>query len=794
MKLSRRDGLLNRYRLMQIRRILKKVNLLTDDMATLTDEELQAKTVEFKDRLQEGETLDDLLPEAFAVVREADKRILGMFPYDVQVIGGIVLHQGRIAEMRTGEGKTLTATMPLYLNALTGKGAILVTVNPYLAERDAKEMGQVYEWLGLTVGIGVSDEDQESDFETRKSVYDADITYTTSTTLGFDYLSNNLVGAKSEKFMRDFNYVIVDEADAVLLDSAQTPLIISGSPRVQSNYYGIANQFVTLLKPDEEYYFNEDKQQLYLTTEGARYAERFFNIPDLYDNTYFELNRHINLALRAHFLYKLNRDYVVVDGEVKLLDNKTGRIMDGTKLQSGMHQAIEMKEGVRVTPETRAMASVTYQNLFNMFPKLAGMTGTGKTAESELGNTYRLEVVVIPTYKPLIRIDHPEQIYTTLPEKLEATLAEVHVLHNQGRPILLISGSVEIAEVYSNMLLREGITHNLLTARNTVKEAQIIKEAGQLGAVTIATTLAGRGTDIKLGPGVKELGGLAVLGTERMANARFDWQLRGRAGRQGDPGMSKFFVSLEDELLIRYASARTRKYFEKHNHSEHRKYGLPLTKRRYARETERAQRRSEDGAERARKDTVSYDMSMTSQRYHIYRQRDELMKETTDVSMQIEAIARECIANYAKEFHGKTETEFQTFVRANFTYKLKDFPPKFEMTEQYIKHYLFDLYENEMTVKRNKIANNDKVSEFYRISILKAIDGAWVEEVDYLQQLRNLTGIMGTAQRNVQYEYHKIAQESYEKMSLDVKKQVLKNLMLSSIKIDHEENHSVYYV
>ena len=547
-KIKQKKSFINTIKLRRLRKKLAKINALEESMSRLSDEELKNKTEEFKNRLRTGETLEDILIEAFAAIREADRRILGMFPFDVQVLGALALHEGTIVEMKTGEGKTLTATLPLYLNALEGKGTILVTTNDYLARRDAIDMGEVYRFMGLTVGVGVFDDDEEVDSNRKKKIYSSDILYTTSTALGFDYLIDNLAGNVEDKFLRSFNYVIVDEADAVLLDSAQTPLIIAGSPRVQSNLYDTADQFIRTLRKEQEFKFLKDEKIIFLTDEGIRYAEKYFNISNLYGEEYFELNRHINLALRAHYLFKKDIDYVVTDDAVELLDNRTGRILEGTRLQSGIHQAIETKEKVKKSKDSRAIASVTYQSLFNMFPKLSGMTGTGKIAENELISTYGVSVVVLPTNTPIQRLDYSDKIYTTLPEKLFATLEFVKELYEKQQPILLISGTVDIAEIYSRMLLQEGIPHNVLTAKNIAKEALIIAEAGQKGAVTVATSLAGRGTDIKLGKGVAELGGLAVIGTERMPNSRIDWQLRGRAGRQGDPGLSQFFVSLEDTL------------------------------------------------------------------------------------------------------------------------------------------------------------------------------------------------------------------------------------------------------
>lgn len=544
---------LNELRLRTIRKDLKKINALQDQMAKLTDKELKEKTIEFKNRLSEGESVDSLLPEAFAVVREADRRVLGMFPYDVQVLGGIALHYGYIAEMKTGEGKTLTATMPLYLNALSGKGAMLVTTNDYLTKRDGNEMGRVYRWLGLSVAIGVPDEPTKKLSVPQKiAIYNSDIIYTTHYVLGFDYLIQNLADSAEKQFMRDFHYAIVDEVDAVLLDSAQMPLIISGAPRVQSNYYNIADTFITTLVENEGYKFDEDKTNVWLTPHGIKEAQQFFDIEDLFQPENSEIFRHIILALKAHCLYNKEEEYIVNDEEVILLDAVSGRVLEGTKLQAGQHQAIEAKEKAEMTPETRARASITYQNLFKLFTKLSGMTGTGRVADDEFIETYKTPVISIPTNRPVQRIDYPDRIYTSLPEKIVASMDYIKKIHATKQPILLVTATVEMSDIYSHLLLKEGIPHSVLNAYNTAKEAEMIAEAGQLGNVTVVTAIAGRGTDIKLGKGVEELGGLAVIGTERMMSKRTDLQMCGRSGRQGDPGMSQFFVSLEDPLLIKW--------------------------------------------------------------------------------------------------------------------------------------------------------------------------------------------------------------------------------------------------
>lgn len=784
-------SLLDRIRLQRFEKILLKINQLKATMEKLSDQELQNQTILFRQRLDDGETLDDLLPEAFATIREANKRVLGMFAYDVQILGGIALHQGNIAEMKTGEGKTLTATFPLYLNGLSSKGAILVTTNDYLAKRDAEEMGQVFKWLGLTVGVGVFEDDEDVDTETRKAVYDADVTYTTSTALGFDYLTDNLVASKNEKFMRDFNYVIVDEADEVLLDSAQTPLIISGSPRVQSNLYDISDQFVQTLS-EEEYYYDEEDKVVYLTSKGSRYADEYFDIDDLYSNKNFELNRHINLALRAHNLYKKNKDYVVEDDEVKLLDIRTGRILEGTRLQSGIHQAIETKEKVKKTKESRAMGSVTYQSLFNMFPKIAGMSGTAKIAEDELISTYKLPVIVIPTNTPVQRIDFPDKVYTTLPEKLQATIDTVKEIHKTGQPILLVSGTVDISEIYSKLLLQEGIAHSVLTAKNVAKEALIIKEAGQLGAVTVATPLAGRGTDIKLGKGVKELGGLAVIGTERMPNSRVDWQLRGRAGRQGDPGMSLFFVSLEDEILINHGPKWVRRYFKNHKDKSQ---GKLLTQKRFRRAVAQAQEKSEDAAVSARNFTIQYDESLRVQRKKIYALRDSLIFDEESVKDEIDAIFKEMINHYIAHHPKRTLQSLRRYILDNYSYKFQYYSQDFDIrSDQSVYRLLWHLYRNETIRKEEIIDNPEKISEFYRVSILKAIDECWIEQVDHLQQLKSVVSTRQIAQRNGMFEYYEESLLSYDRLGEEVKKKIIRNVMLSSVDKTPDGKHSIYFV
>lgn len=794
MKVRNKSSVLNKLRLLKIKKITKKIVALEPTYQRMSDKELAGQTQIFKTRLEQGETLDDLLIEAFATVREACRRILGQFPYEVQVMGGIALHNGTIAEMKTGEGKTLTATMPLYLNALEEKGALLVTTNEYLAKRDAEEMGQVYKYLGLTVGLAVYDANQDVTSEEKRAIYAADITYTTGTGLGFDYLVDNLASSQQDKFMREFHYAIVDEADAVLLDGAQTPLIISGTPRVQSNLYAICNQFILTLK-EEDFYFQADKKEVYLTDQGIAYAEHYFAIANLYSKERWELNRHLNLALRAHHLYQKNRDYMVHEGEVKLLDPKTGRLMEGTRLQSGIHQAIETKENVKRTRENRAMGSVTYQSLFNMFPKLAGMTGTGIQAVDELIETYRIPVVAIPTHLPIERVDYPDKIYTTLPEKLIASLEMVKKLHAKGQPVLLISGTVELTHLYSKLLLQEGIAHSTLTAQNIAKEALIIQEAGQKGAVTCATIMAGRGTDIKLGAGVAELGGLAVIGTERMSNSRMDWQLRGRAGRQGEPGLSQFFVSLEDDLLTQTGPEWIKTYLTKNKDKVSTDSPRLLTGYRFYKALVQAQAKSEDTAQQMRRYTIRFDESLRVQREKIYKLRDRLIYQEYDITEKIDSIVDKVVKDYVEKSKDRSEQKLRRYILDDYTYHFRKFPSGFDVdSDKAVTNLLKDIANAEIQKKKEILISEESIVEFYRLAMLKAIDEAWVEEVDSLQQLKGVVSTRAIAQRDGLQEYYQESFDSYEKMRQLIHEKVLRNILLSTIELSKDGKPSIYFV
>lgn len=789
----------NHFQIQRLKKILAKVKSFESEMAGLSDADLRKKTQEFKERLTAGETLDDLLPEAYAVVREADKRVLGMFPYDVQVMGAIVLHEGNVAEMATGEGKTLTATMPLYLNALSGQGAMLVTTNTYLALRDAQEMGQVYRFLGLTIEAAVvADETENLTPKQKRLIYQADIVYTTNSALGFDYLIENLAENKDSQYLSPFNYVIIDEIDSILLDSAQVPLVISGAPRVQSNFYGIMDTFITTLKEEEDYHYDNEKNEVWLTSKGILAAESFLDLEHLFSKENQELVRHLNLALRAHKLYKKDKDYVVRQGdkeaEVVLLDRSTGRLLEMTRLQGGQHQAIEAKEHVKLTEETRAMASITYQNLFRLFRKISGMTGTGKVVESEFMETYSMAVIKIPTNQPVIRQDLPDQLYQTLPEKVFASLDEVKHYHAQGNPLLIFTGSVEMSEIYSSLLLREGIAHNLLNANNAAREAQIIAESGQKGAVTVATSMAGRGTDIKLGPGVADLGGLVVIGTERMENQRIDLQIRGRSGRQGDPGISKFFISLEDDLLRKWGPDWLKKFYKDYSTEEVQQHPVQLGQRRFRRLVAKAQRASESSAKMSRRMTLEYAQCMKIQREITYAERNRLIQAEERIDEEISRVLSQVIHQAAYEQSYGTRADLYRFILDHFSYHAERIPYDFDIySPEKIAELLQDIAEQELQAKKAYLKSDKLFTHFQRVSVLKAIDENWVEQVDYLQQLKTALSGQHFSMKNPLVEYYQEAYDGFEYMKERMKQQIVKNLLMSELALNPKGEVIMYF-
>lgn len=758
--------------------LLGKVKEECKKVKELSDYELKNKTLEFKERLKNGKTTDDLLPEAFAVCCEADYRVLGMFPYDVQILGGIALHLCYLCEMNTGEGKTLTATMPMYLNGLTGKSSILVTANEYLAIRDAEEMGQVYKFLGLSVEAGVKrDTNEKLDNDSKKDVYNADIVYTTHGSLGFDYLLNNLVQSKEDRFMRDFYYVIIDEADSVLLDSASMPLVISGSPRVQSNLYGITDFFVTTLVEDVHYEI-EDKK-VWLTKEGVEYVQRYFRIENLYGEENYDILRHVVLALRAHFLLEKDTDYVVTDkGEVVLLDKSTGRKMTGMKLRGGSHQAIEEKEHVELSDEQRSVASITYQNLFNLFPKMSGMSGTIKDGKDELLEVYHKQVVVIPPNKPLARIDLPDQYFKTSEEQFDAVIKETVKRHETGQPVLLIASLISDTEMLSKLLVQENIEHSVLNANNAFWEAEIIKEAGQKNVVTVATSMAGRGTDIRLGPGVKELGGLCVLGVGRMNNTRDERQARGRAGRQGEPGVSMFYVSLEDDVCEILGDDFMEKYIEKDKY---------ISKRRIKKLVNKSQKIKEESSVFQRKNSVDYDSVMQRQKTIMYKTRNDLLDGMSLDENLLKQIYVNNINEFAKDHKKMDDKTMYRYILDNLSYRLKELSVSSANKKDYLKQYA------DMAFKDKKQLLGNRFSEYCRLCTLKALDDGWIEEVDYLQQLQAAISGRSTAQRNLLYEYQREARLSFRDMEKSIKKAMIRNILLGEVSFGKDNEMIILY-
>lgn len=758
--------------------LLGKVKEECTKVKELSDYELKNKTNEFKRRLAEGETTDDLLPEAFAVCCEADYRVLGMFPYDVQILGGIALHLCYLCEMNTGEGKTLTATMPMYLNGLTQKSSILVTANEYLAIRDAEEMGQVYEFLGLSVKAGVTrDTNEHLNNDQKKEIYAADIVYTTHGSLGFDYLLNNLVHSKEDRFMRELYYVIIDEADSVLLDSASMPLVISGSPRVQSNLYGITDFFVTTLVEDEHYIVEDNK--VWLTDKGIEYAQRYFRIDSLYSKENFDVLRHVVLALRAHYLMDKDVDYVVTDsGEIVLLDKSTGRKMNGMKLRGGSHQAIEEKERLKLSQEQRSVASITYQNLFNLFPKMSGMSGTIADGKDELLEVYHKQVVVIPPNKPMARKDLPDKYFKTSEEQFDAVIKETVKRHQTGQPVLLIASLISDTEMLSKLLVQENIEHSVLNANNAFWEAEIIKEAGQKNVVTVATSMAGRGTDIRLGSGVKELGGLCVLGIGRMNNTRDERQARGRAGRQGEPGVSIFYTSLEDDVCEILGDDFLEKYIEKDKH---------ISKRRIKKLINKSQKIKSESSVFQRKNAVDYDSVMQRQRTIMYKTRNDLLDGKSLDENYLLSICEDNIKDFVKSNKKLDSYAVHRYVLDNLSYRLQEMDESTKNQKDYLIQY------SKMAFNTKKKSIGDRFSEYCRLCTLRALDDGWIEEVDYLQQLQAAISGRSSAQRNLLFEYQREARISFEDMEKSIKKAMIRNILLGEVSFGKDNEMIILY-
>ncbi|CRH91541.1 preprotein translocase subunit SecA [Chlamydia trachomatis] len=773
--------------LKKLEKMADKVIAFADQMAALSDEALQAKTAEFKERYQKGESLDDLLYEAFAVVREASKRVLGLYPYPVQIMGGIVLHHGDVPEMRTGEGKTLTATMPVYLNALAGEGVHVVTVNEYLATRDATEMGELYSWLGLSVGINLA---AKSSFEKREA-YNCDITYSTNSEIGFDYLRDNMVVRAEDMVQRPLNYALVDEVDSVLIDEARTPLIVSGATNSETNQlYFMADSFVKSLAEDD-YIIDVSSKAIGLSDSGIDKAEKFFRLNNLYDIENVALTHFIDNALRANYIMIYDIDYLVNDEqEVMIIDPFTGRTMEGRRYSDGLHQAIEAKEGVPVQNESKTSASVTYQNLFRMYKKLSGMTGTGKTEEEEFREIYNIRVVQIPTNKPIARVDHEDLLYPSLEYKFNAVVADVKARYEKGQPVLVGTVAVETSDLLSKRLVAAGVPHEVLNAKNHFREAQIIMNAGQRGAVTIATNMAGRGTDIKLGPGVRELGGLCVIGTERHESRRIDNQLRGRSGRQGDPGESQFYLSLEDDLMKRFGSERIKTFMERMNLTEEEsviKSGM-LT-----RQVEGAQKRVEGNNYDSRKQILQYDDVMREQREIIYSQRHDVITADRDLAPEIKGMIKRTIDRQVDGHKVSKRDEaidaILKFAQVNLVAEDSISRPDLEgKTDEQIKN---DLFQRAVAVYDSQIAKlreEERVREFQKVLILRVVDNKWTDHIDALDQLRNAVSLRGYAQNNPVVEYQSEAFTMFNDMIGAIEFDVTRLMMKAQIhdKIERE--------
>lgn len=769
--------------LRRLGKLADKVIALESQMAALEDADFPVKTEEYKERYAKGESLDSLLPEAFALVREGAKRVLGLFPYKVQIMGGITLHDGNIAEMRTGEGKTLTATMPVYLNALSGDGVHVVTVNEYLASRDAREMGELYNFLGLTVGLNLTGMSSEE----KRAAYASDITYSTNSELGFDYLRDNMVVYKSQMVQRPLNYAVVDETDSILIDEARTPLIISGQAEKSTVLYQRADMFVKGLKEEEDYTIDLTSKTISLTDEGINKAEQTFRLPNLYDVDNSALVHHIDQALRANYIMLRDIDYVVDEGKVKIVDGFTGRIMEGRRYSDGLHQAIEAKEGVEVENESKTMATITYQNYFRMYRKLSGMTGTAKTEEEEFREIYNMNVIAIPTNRPIQRIDGHDLIYPSLRSKFRAVVKDIKQRHEAGQPILVGTVAVETSELLSNMLRAEGIPHEVLNAKNHFKEAEIIMSAGQRGAVTIATNMAGRGTDIKLGKGVKELGGLCVIGTERHESRRIDNQLRGRSGRQGDPGATQFYLSLEDDLMKRFGGEKMQAIWERLNLTDEEDDNFIQSKM-LTKQVESSQKRVEGNNYDTRKSVLEYDEVMREQREIIYSQRLQIINEEKSLEKVTKGMIRRTIHRVVESHTLTDQKEWNLEGIVDFAHNSICAPDELSISDLEGKtaaEIEEILYEKAMEIykeKQEQLNGDNQMLEFEKVVILRVVDRKWTDHIDDMDQLRQSVGLRGYAQIDPLTEYQTEGYERFQQMIAAIDYDVTRILMKSQIR------------
>ncbi|WRN55012.1 preprotein translocase subunit SecA [Staphylococcus aureus] len=778
------DG--NNKEIKQLGKLADKVIALEEKTAILTDEEIRNKTKQFQTELadidnvkKQNDYLDKILPEAYALVREGSKRVFNMTPYKVQIMGGIAIHKGDIAEMRTGEGKTLTATMPTYLNALAGRGVHVITVNEYLSSVQSEEMAELYNFLGLTVGLNLNSKTTEE----KREAYAQDITYSTNNELGFDYLRDNMVNYSEDRVMRPLHFAIIDEVDSILIDEARTPLIISGEAEKSTSLYTQANVFAKMLKQDEDYKYDEKTKAVHLTEQGADKAERMFKVENLYDVQNVDVISHINTALRAHVTLQRDVDYMVVDGEVLIVDQFTGRTMPGRRFSEGLHQAIEAKEGVQIQNESKTMASITFQNYFRMYNKLAGMTGTAKTEEEEFRNIYNMTVTQIPTNKPVQRNDKSDLIYISQKGKFDAVVEDVVEKHKAGQPVLLGTVAVETSEYISNLLEKRGIRHDVLNAKNHEREAEIVAGAGQKGAVTIATNMAGRGTDIKLGEGVEELGGLAVIGTERHESRRIDDQLRGRSGRQGDKGDSRFYLSLQDELMIRFGSERLQKMMSRLGLDD----STPIESKMVSRAVESAQKRVEGNNFDARKRILEYDEVLRKQREIIYNERNSIIDEE-DSSQVVDAMLRSTLQRSINYYINTAddEPEYQPFI----DYINDIFLQEGDITEDDIEGKdAEDIFEVvwakiEAAYQSQKDILEEQMNEFERMILLRSIDSHWTDHIDTMDQLRQGIHLRSYAQQNPLRDYQNEGHELFDIMMQNIEEDTCKFILKSVVQVE----------
>ncbi|WP_246942724.1 preprotein translocase subunit SecA [Bacillus pinisoli] len=772
------DG--NQRQINKYQKIADQVEALGPDLHKASDEELRLKTAEFKGRLEAGESVDEILPEAFAVVREAATRVLGMRPFPVQIMGAVALHEGNIAEMKTGEGKTLTSTMPVYLNAISGKGVHIVTVNEYLATRDATEMGKLYEFLGLSVGLNLNGLTREQKIEE----YAKDITYSTNNELGFDYLRDNMVLYKEQMVQRPLHFAVIDEVDSILIDEARTPLIISGSARKSTGLYLQANGFVRTLKVEEDYTYDVKTKAVQLTEEGITKAEKVFNIENLFDLQNVTILHHINQSLKAHASMHRDTDYVVQDDEVVIVDSFTGRLMKGRRYSDGLHQAIEAKEGLEIQNESMTLATITFQNYFRMYEKLSGMTGTAKTEEEEFRNIYNMSVVAIPTNLPIARDDRPDLIFKTIDGKFRAVVEQIAEFHQKGQPVLVGTVAVETSELIAKYLAKKGIKHNVLNAKNHEREAEIIADAGQRGAVTIATNMAGRGTDIKLGEGVKEIGGLAVVGTERHESRRIDNQLRGRSGRQGDPGVTQFYLSMEDDLMRRFGSDNMRAMMDRLGMDD----SQPIESKIVSRAVESAQKRVEGNNFDARKQLLQYDDVLRQQREVIYGQRYDVLA-SENLREVVEGMIKSTIDRTVEAHCPGNEEQEEWNLKAIVDFTEANLLSEGDLSEsellgkvaEEISELIYEKVKARYDEKESQL-EPEQMREFEKVIVLRAVDSKWMDHIDAMDQLRQGIHLRAYGQIDPLREYQMEGFAMFEAMIAAIEEDVAKYVMKAQIR------------